>query len=353
MARYAVILAGGRGDRFWPLSRPERPKHLLPLFRGKTLLEHTLMRLERLVELQNVRIITSAPQEDLLRRTLPQFKPSQILIEPEGRDTAAAVALATRLIQREDPTATFAVFPADHFITNIPIFRQTLKQAFDLAEGSQCLVTLGIAPTRPATGYGYLERGESLGDNLFRVGAFKEKPSLSTAQKYISDGAHLWNSGIFVWSVPAIVRALEAFVPEIWKPLSEIDPLSHDALSKIYPTLPKTSIDYGVMEHASDIYAVEANFGWDDVGEWPSLARLLKPNEDDNITLGNVVTQNGAQNILVNDDPDHLVAVLGGRNMVVAHTRAVTFVAPADNARELRSFLAELRKSAALKKFTD
>lgn len=351
-SRYAIIMAGGRGERFWPLSRPSSPKHLLKLFNGKTLMELTVARLTELIDLDHLRIITSRPQEALMRATLPQLAAHQIIAEPEGRDTTAAVALAARLIQVEDPTATIAMLPADHYMADEPAFRATLKEAFELAEADTRLVTIGIQPTRPATGYGYLQRGERLNTHAFRVAAFKEKPDLATAQEYLSSGNYLWNGGIFVWSLSAIATALTEFAPDIWSPLSTLNPTDTAALNQVYPTLRRISIDFAVMEKAKNVFTVQGSFGWDDVGEWPAVMRHHTPDISGNVIEGTTATVATNGSLIFNNDPNHLVATLGVDKHIIIHTPDATFVAPLDKAQELKKLLTTLNASDALKKFT-
>jgi mannose-1-phosphate guanylyltransferase len=286
-----------------------------------------------------------------MRHTLPQLTPDQIIVEPEPRDTAAAVALATRAIQILDEHATIAMLPADHFMADVGSFQKTLHQAFALAESGERLVTIGITPTRPATGYGYLERDTPASDGSFKVRAFKEKPDLATAQQYVLCGNYFWNSGIFVWRVPVISSALAQFAPETWNALSKIDPADASILELAYPTLPKISIDYAVMERAQNVYGLRGDFGWDDVGEWAALERLNPTDTEGNVSLGNVCAVDCGGSIMLNDDPHHLLAILAAQSMVVVHTSDATLVAPASRSQELKRLLAEIKQRPDLKKF--
>jgi mannose-1-phosphate guanylyltransferase len=303
-----------------------------------------------------VRVITSRNQETLMRKVLKasfKEKPQNIFAELEGRDTAAAVAFAARWVQKDfGDDAILAMLPADHFIKDTRAFRQTLNKAFDLAEETQLLITIGITPTRPATGYGYLQKAESIKGG-FRVARFKEKPDEKTALEYLQSGNYLWNAGMFVWSVRAIVKAIQAYAPEVWNLLKNIDPKNNEEIEKIYPTIPKISIDYAVMEKADNVLVVPATFDWDDVGEWPAWARLQAKDEARNASQGNVILHESAQNIVFNSDPKHLVAVFGAQDLMVVHTKNATLVAPKEKAQELKSLVKKLSENPNLKKFVE
>lgn len=340
MKRVAVFMAGGRGERFWPLSTPQRPKHLLKIFDGKSLMQLSLKRVAGAVD--DVRVITSRPQEPLMRKSLRALPPQKILAEPEGRDTAAAAALAARWAQKEaGDDALIAMLPADHFIKNTRGFRKTLQQSFELAHTTGDLVTIGIPPTRPATGYGYLEKGEAH-RNAFKVVRFKEKPDEKTAREYLASGQYLWNGGIFVWSVKAIIKALEAYTPELWHALKHIDPANPTELERVYPTLPKISIDYALMEKANNVWTVPAAFDWDDVGEWPAWARLKEKDAEQNAQHGAALLQQSAGNIVFNDDKKHTLALLCCQDLMVIHTKGATLIASKDKAQELKALVKRL-----------
>lgn len=337
-------MAGGKGERFWPVSTPERPKHLLKIFGGKSLMQLSLRRVQGVVE--DVRIVTSRLQEPLMRKTLRALSEGKILAEPEGRDTAAAVALAARWVQKDHGNDTLiAMLPADHFIKNTRGFRQTLEEAFDVAEKSQGLVTIGIPPTRAATGYGYLQKGEAVG-SAFKVVRFKEKPDELTAREYLASGEYLWNAGIFVWSVAAIVKAFETHAPEIWSMVKDLDPANIAELERVYPTLKKISVDYALMEKADNVLTVPARFDWDDVGEWPAWARLQEKDAAGSAVQAAVV-EACKDAIVFNDDKKHLVAVMGVEGLMVVHTKRATLVMPKNKAQELKALVKKLAEHDA------
>lgn len=351
MKRVAVFMAGGRGERFWPLSTPTHPKHLLKIFDGKSLMQLAARRVKGAVD--EVRVITSRPQEPLMRKSLRTLTPDEILAEPQGRDTAAAVALAARWVQKDfGNDALLAMLPADHFIKNTRGFRKTLETAFAVAQETGGLVTIGIPPTRPATGYGYLQKGEAVGE-AFKVVRFKEKPDEATAREYLSSGNYLWNAGIFVWSVSAIVKALEACAPEIWSAVKNLDPTNRAQMEAVYPMIRKTSIDYAVMEKAENVLTVPAAFDWDDVGEWPAWARLQQVDAAGNAVEGAATLESAQGNIVFNADKKHLLAVMGVEGLMVIHTKAATLVMPREKAQELKALIKKIGEDTALKRFVE
>lgn len=360
-------MAGGRGERFWPLSRRGCPKHLVSFLENSTLMELSIGRLEGLISLKDTHIITSRVQEKALREVLRKSSQKSckcllsknILAEPEGRDTAAAIALTARWMQKTHPhggEVTLALLPADHYIQDSVGFRRTLQKAFELAEETQGLITIGIPPTRAATGYGYLKKGEAQG-GAFKVLEFKEKPDEKTAREYLASGKYLWNSGIFVWTLSAIIKALETHAPDIWNILKDIDPSNKNALKKIYPTLRKTPIDIAVMEKAKNVFVIPAGFDWDDVGEWPAWARLQKlsgkTDTSGNALYGQTILHDSSENIVYNNDPKHLVAVLGAENLIIVHTKDATFVAPKEKAQEMKALLKKIGANDELKPFSE
>lgn len=340
MKRVAVFMAGGRGERFWPLSTPSHPKHLLKIFNDKSLMQLSLKRVAGVVD--EVRVVTSRPQEALMRKTLRALPAQKILAEPQGRDTAAAVALAACWVGKEGGEDTLiAMLPADHYIQNTRGFKKTLETAFALAHQTQDLVTIGIPPTRPATGYGYLEKADASGA-AFRVARFKEKPDEATAQEYVRSGKYLWNAGIFVWSVRAISKAFRTHAPEIWRAVQSLDPANAAQMEALYPALPKISVDYAVMEKADNVWTVPAVFDWDDMGEWTAWARSKETDAAGNTTEGAAVLHNAQGNIVFNAEKKHLLAVLGGEDLMVIHTKDATLVAPKERAQELKTLLKKL-----------
>ncbi|MGC9450091.1 MAG: mannose-1-phosphate guanylyltransferase [Oceanipulchritudo sp.] len=351
--RYVVIMAGGRGERFWPQSRLSRPKHLLPIVGDKPMLTQTVERLGDLVPPERVLIITNSEQREAVLEVCPMVPAENVIPEPVGRDTAAAVGLATVLVGARDPEACFAMLPADHVIHDEEGFRKVLGTAFAAAEAEKALVTIGIRPDYPATGYGYIHRGgvkqELDGRPVFEVLEFKEKPDLETATRYVDSGEYHWNGGMFFWRVPVISAEFEKHTPGLWAALGAIREglrkggKLEDLLAKHYPNLEKISVDFAIMEKAASVRVVESAFDWDDVGEWPAVERHYPRDEAGNVTKGQVVIREGSGNIVVNDGR-HTTAVIGAEDLIIVQTPDATLVCPKDKAQEIKKLVKALGK---------
>lgn len=345
---FIVIIAGGKGERFWPQSRAQRPKHLLPIVGTKPMLVQTLERVRALVPPKNTFVITSAVQEKAVREVCAKLPAANIVAEPVGRDTAPAVALAAALVEARDPNGVFAVLPADHVIHDDKSYQRDLRAAFSAAEASSVMVTIGIAPTEPATGFGYIQRGEEWRRferrPVYRVKRFVEKPSLEIATGYLASGDYVWNAGMFVWSVGVVNAALAAHAPELndgLKPiraaLARKRPLG-PVLKKVYPTLTRISVDYALLEKSDNVVVVPSSFDWDDVGAWPAVPKHYPKDEGGNVTRGRVVVEAARNNIIFSDD-GHLTAVLGADDLIVVHTADATLVAPKSRAQDIKHLL--------------
>lgn len=360
--RFIVIMAGGRGERFWPESRLARPKQLLPIVGEKAMLTQTVDRLKGLVEPENVFVITNAEQRDAVLEVCPELDPAKVIGEPMGRDTAAAVGLATVLVRRENPNATFAMLPADAVIHDDAGLRSTLESAFAAAEANRVLATIGITASFPATGYGYIQQGDVLGDyaerTVYNVQRFVEKPNLETAQSYLDSGDYFWNAGMFVWSVGSIVAELEKSTPSLWSALQaidqglaageRIDPL----LAEHYPNLEKISVDYAIIEKASNVVMVESGFDWDDVGDWPAVERHYPADDNGNVARGLTEIEASNNNIVFSRDEDHLIALLGVEDLIVVKTEDATLVCHKDKAQEIKKIVQTLGVKETLKRLT-
>ncbi|MEX0327056.1 MAG: mannose-1-phosphate guanylyltransferase [Puniceicoccaceae bacterium] len=356
--RYVVIMAGGKGERFWPQSRLARPKHLLPIVGDEPMLTQTVKRLEGLVPPERVIIITNSEQREAVLETCPMLPPENVIAEPVGRDTAAAVGLATVLVADRNPEGCFAMLPADHIIQDKAGFQSVLESAFGAAEQADTLVTIGIQAAYPATGYGYIHRGaveqEIAGRPVYAVKAFREKPDLATATSYVESGEYYWNAGMFFWRVPVISAEFEQHTPGLWAALGAIRSglaagESLDALlAEHYPNLEKISVDFAIMEKAASVQVVESSFDWDDVGEWPAVERHYPKDAQDNVSKGEVVVHDGSGNIVVNDGT-HLTAVVGVDNLIVVQTPDATLVCPKDKAQEIKDLVKLLGTKEGLK----
>lgn len=350
--KFVVIMAGGRGERFWPQSRLRRPKHLLPIVGDTPMLAQTVERLEGLVNPEQVIVITNAEQVDAVREVCPMLPAGNVVAEPVGRDTAPAVGLAMELVRARDPEAAFAMLPADHVIHDGDGFRRVLGAAFEAATREPVLVTIGIEPAFPATGYGYIHKGEAWteigGLPVFRVQRFVEKPGLETAQEYLASGEYYWNAGMFVWTVDTVDAAFAAHVPTLHAALAKIgealstnEPLA-DVLAREYPGLEKISIDYALMEKADNVVTMPSAFDWDDVGEWPAVARHHEQDAVGNVVRGDGWVKDGGGNIVLSEDDGHLVALLGVDDLIVVRTTDATLVCPKDKAQDIKKLVKEL-----------
>jgi len=346
---HAVIMAGGAGTRFWPLSRRSRPKQLLPLLGGRSLLAATVDRLRPLVPAQRIVVVTGAEVAGAVRAELPELPAENVLVEPEGRDTAACIGwVAWRLAERH-PEAVMLVVPADHVIPDGDAFRRAMADAAATAHAGGGLVTIGIRPTRAETGFGYLELGAppaTIGAHaVYPVARFVEKPARERAEEMLAAGTYRWNGGLFAWRVAAIRDAIRAHLPQL---ADGLDAMMGDAavlgeaeaVARHYSTLARTSIDFGVMEKARDVSAVAVDFAWSDVGSWVGLAEVLDPAGGE-VRLGDTVGVDSEGTVLVSDGP--LVAAVGVRDLVVVATRDAVLVVPKDQSQRVKELVEMLR----------
>ena len=348
---YAMIMAGGAGKRLWPASRQNKPKQLISMVDGKSLLALALERLEGLFPLDRVLVVTSAAYAEEIARSFPDLPVENIIGEPEGRDTANAVALGAELIAARDATATMAVFTADQVIRPEEKFAECVRNALAaVADDPEALVTFGIRPTFPHTGLGYVHCREKVGETVHRVQGFKEKPDHHTARFYVESGEYFWNSGMFVWRVDAIRRALAEFLPESaekFAPVGVAAAAGEDfsaLLAEIYPQLTRISIDYAVMEKATHVLMVELTCQWLDVGSWPALADVVELDEADNaIVASRAVIEDGSRNVIYSDD-DHLVAVMGMDDCIIVHTADATLVCNRSDSQRLKDLVEIIRE---------
>lgn len=349
---YAVIMAGGSGERFWPMSTPERPKQFVSLFGGKPLLRHAVERLDGLVPPERIFVVTAANLVEASRDACPALPPGNVVGEPCRRDTAAATALACGLVAARDPEAVVLLLTADQLMDSIPVFRRTLADAAGVAASSDSIVTIGIEPTFPATGYGYIECAETLPTGtvtLFcRTRRFVEKPDAARAAEYLARGGFYWNSGMFAWSVRTMARAIAEFAPALAPLLSlpseASSPEALDAaLAAIYPGLVKISIDYAVMEKHRNVLMARGTFGWDDVGSWPSLEKHFPQDACGNTLIGNATTLDSHRNIAVSEN-GHRIALLGVDDLVVVEVPGTTLVCHKSRAQDLKKLLASVGK---------
>lgn len=348
--RVGVIIAGGSGTRFWPLSTPHRPKQFLRLFGERTMLQHTFDRLRRLVPAEHVLVLTGERFVPLVHEQLPELPRANVIGEPAGRDTAAAVAVAAAICRARFGNPAMVVLPADHVIEPVEAFEEAVSAAVWAARAEGELYTFGVPPAYPATGYGYLEAGERLEvegappAERYRVLRFREKPSLSVAKEYVASGRFYWNSGMFVWTADAILREIERHLPEharLLFPLGEAwgKPGWIDRLRAVFPRVPKISIDFGVMEKAERVAMVKAPFRWSDVGGWNALAAFLRRDGATNAVRGEVHGLDAHGNIVYCADEREQVALVGVDDLVVVRAGLRTLVAHKEKVEEIKKLV--------------
>lgn len=345
---YVVIMAGGNGERFWPLSTSDKPKQFLDLFGGKTLIRHAVDRLEGFISAERVFVVTSERFVQLTRASLPMVPSENIIGEPCRRDTAAAVATACGLVlQKGGPDAVGCILTADQLIEPPEVFRATLADAVTMASRENAIVTMGILPTRPETGFGYIECGACLETGtrtvFHSVRRFVEKPDLQTAQLYLENGGFLWNSGMFVWSAHTMRDAFWAYAPDI-APLIDAVSVATDissAVQKLYPGLRTISVDFAVMEHADRILVAESRFSWDDVGSWTAVEHHFPQNESGNTVLGSSVLKDVANSVVVNASASdgHRLVIAGLEDIVVVRTPQATLVCSKEQLPNMKALI--------------
>ena len=344
----ALIMAGGRGERFWPRSRQNMPKQFLSLTDdGKTMIQLTVERILPLVNMEDIFIVTNRSYKDLVREQLPDLPDENILCEPVGKNTAPCIGLGAVHIAKKYGDAVMMVLPSDHLIKYTSLFLNTLTDACEVAEQGGNLVTLGIAPDCPETGYGYIKfQPEQTLGRAFAVERFVEKPDLETAKAYLASEQYLWNSGMFIWKTSTILKNLQTYLPETYRGLYKIGeaigtPMEEQVLEREFQAFEAESIDYGVMEKAKNIYILSGAFGWDDVGSWLAVGRIKRSNELGNVVNGNVVTVDTRNTTI--QGSEKLIAAVGLEDMIVVDSEDALLICEKDHAGDIKKVLENLK----------
>ena len=347
MQTHVVIMAGGIGSRFWPMSTPECPKQFIDVMGvGKSLIQLTVERFKDICPKENFWVVTSEKYVDIVKEQLPQIPKQHILAEPEARNTAPCIAYACWKIRKEFPQTNIVVTPSDALVIDTTEFVRCIRLALEKTAESNAIVTLGMKPTRPETGYGYIAAlGEADENGICKVEAFKEKPDVETAKRYLAAGNYFWNAGIFVWNVETITNALRRYAPQIAGVMDELEPAlftdrEAEELKRLFPTCEKISIDYAVMEKAEDIYVLPAEFGWSDLGSWGSLHTLLPQDENGNASVGTNVKLFDCRNCVVHVADERKVVLEGLDGYIVAEKNGQLLICRLSEEQHIKEFSA-------------
>ena len=349
MSLYAVILAGGVGARFWPRSRQQRPKQFLSVFGDQSLIQETVNRMGTLIDSAGLLAITRADQAGILQKQLPSLAAHQILLEPVGRSTAPCIGLAAWLLAARDPEAVMVVLPSDHLIQDSILFQDTLREAIEYVQAHDVLMTVGIQPSQPETGYGYiLFEQEAMQHRIHQVRQFVEKPDLETARRYVQSERYLWNAGMFIWKARTILEEIARHAPDLYALLCTLPNDVHDPdferlMVEIYPSFPTRSIDYAVMEKSDKVCVVKGFFGWSDVGSWESVYQLSPQDHDGNVLRGDVFHLDCSNSYLYS--PHRFTAMIGLRDLLVVDTEDALLICHRDRAQDVRLVMQELERT--------
>ncbi len=349
MRKTALIMAGGKGERFWPKSRQSLPKQFLSLTNdGLTMIQLTVKRILPVVAMEDIYIVTNRNYMDLVRTQLPEIPEENIILEPVGRNTAPCIGLGAMYISKKYDDALMIVLPSDHLVKDMDMFLDVLSEGCAAAEAGENLVTIGITPTYPETGYGYIKYmpDKKLG-RAFSVEKFVEKPDKKTAEKYLASGDYLWNSGMFIWKVSTILERMETLIPGTYKGLISIravigTPQERLTLKEVFPSLTSESVDYAIMERSDNIYIIPGDFGWDDVGSWLAVERINTPDANGNTVKGQVVLCD-TENTIIQGSKDKLIAMIGLSDFIIVDTDDALLLCPRDRAGEIKQLLEKIR----------
>ena len=365
---HLIIMAGGVGSRFWPMSTPEKPKQFIDVLGiGKSLIQLTVERFDTVIPIENVWIVTSEKYKSIVREQLPGVPETQILLEPCMRNTAPCIEYVSRKIYAKNPEANLVFSPADHIVLDVSAFREVIKNSLEFTGNRDVILTLGMMPTRPETGYGYIKslqvnettslQGETQSHKdaesqssiansqqpIVKVESFKEKPNLETAKSYLAEGGYYWNAGIFIWNAKMVVNTIAALVPELASVFDKIEPYFYteqeqEIINQYFPTCPNISIDYAVMEKSKDVFVYPANFGWSDLGTWGSLYTHLEQDENNNAVVGQNVNMVDCKNCVVHTPSERKVVIQGLDNYIVAESNNTLLICKKEEEQHIKDW---------------
>lgn len=348
--KYAVIMAGGSGTRFWPKSTKSRPKQFLNLFGKHTMIQETVNRLEGFIEPENVMVVTNEQYVELVNQQLPETSKNDVIGEVVAKNTAPCVAAAAALLHKKDPESVMVILPADHKISQPAEFRNILNAAVETAKLKESLVTIGIEPGHPETGYGYIRYDESssvkAGDKVaYRVKNFTEKPDEETARKFLDSGDYLWNSGMFIWKTSVITEAFKKYLPDVYEQMNALmkSEGTKKDIDEFYNACPSVSIDYGIMEKAETVHVVPGEFGWNDVGSWKAVYELSEKDSLGNVTTDVPVSFQKSSSNLVHSESGKIIALVGVENLAVVETKKAVLVVNLDESQSVKDVVEELK----------
>ena len=357
---HLIIMAGGVGSRFWPMSTPEKPKQFIDVLGiGKSLIQLTVERFDTVIPIENVWIVTSEKYKDIVKEQLPGVPESQILLEPCMRNTAPCIEYVSRKIYAKYPEANLVFSPADHIVLDVNTFREVIKNSLEFTENREAILTLGMMPTRPETGYGYIKRQQDneitsqqdivqsselkVQSPIYKVEAFKEKPNLETAKSYLNEGGYYWNAGIFIWNAKMVVNTIANLVPDLASVFDKIEPYFYtdkeqEIINQYFPTCPNISIDYAVMEKSKEVYVFPANFGWSDLGTWGSLYTHLDQDENNNAIVGQNINLVDCKNCVVHTPSERKVVIQGLDNYIIAESDNTLLICRKEDEQEIKNW---------------
>ncbi|MEA3495248.1 MAG: mannose-1-phosphate guanylyltransferase [Bacteroidota bacterium] len=347
---YTIIMAGGVGSRFWPLSKKKNPKQFLDVLNtGKSLFEATYSRFSQLCLKENIYIVANQDYDELIKQQIPGINDDQVLLEPIARNTAPCIAYAVYKIKQKDPEAVVVIAPSDHLILNESVFIDTVKSAMNFASQKDILVTLGIKPNRPDTGYGYIQMDDDKKENNFyKVKTFTEKPDIELAKKFVNSGEFSWNAGIFIWSVNSITKAFEENLHEVSSCFNSEENVyfttkENDFIKNAYNSCPTISIDYGIMEKANNVYVTHGNFGWSDIGTWNSLFEFVEKDKNNNAIKGKYVFTRNTKDCIINVSNNKLIAVNNVENLIIVESDDIILVANKSDEQDIKHVVNEIK----------